>query len=147
MAISETLVVNLVTPKGVVAHTDTNSVRAPGELGEFQLLGGHVPMLSALKAGVITVGTAPKPVVHYAVSSGYLRVDPSGMVEILVEQAVPAIEVNEETAKRELDAAKQELDRWGDRPMDAEHLNVQQRAAWAQARLDALKAQSGGKPH
>ena len=34
MALSTFLGVNLVTPKGVVAHTDTDSVQAPGELGE-----------------------------------------------------------------------------------------------------------------
>jgi len=104
-------------------------------------------MLSALKAGVITIGTAPKPVVNYAVSSGYLRVDETGTVEILVEQAVPAVEINEDAAKKDLEVAKLELDRWGDKPTNAEHLNIEQRAAWAQARLDAAKAQSGGKPH
>src|ERR1044071_5764288 len=88
--------VNLVTPKGVVAHTDTDSVQAPGELGEFQLLPGHVPMLTALKPGVLAVGSKGA---MYAVSSGYLRVDPAGHVEILVEQAVPASEIDPAAAK------------------------------------------------
>jgi F0F1-type ATP synthase epsilon subunit len=67
--------VNLVTPKGVVAHTDTDSVQAPGELGEFELLPGHVPLLTALKAGVLTIGAKQRA--RYAVSSGYLRIEPS----------------------------------------------------------------------
>ena len=75
--------VNLVTPRGVVAHTNTDSVQAPGELGEFELLPGHVPMLTSLKSGVLTIGT--KTAARYAVSQGYLRVDPQGAVEILVE--------------------------------------------------------------
>ena len=29
---------------------------APGEMGEFELLPGHVPMLTALKPGVLTIG-------------------------------------------------------------------------------------------
>src|SRR4051812_8101055 len=99
MALSSFLGVNLVTPKGVVAHTDTDSVQAPGELGEFELLPGHVPMLTALKPGVLTIGT--KASARYAVSSGYLRVDPSGGVEILVEQAVPAKDVDADAAKKE----------------------------------------------
>ena len=85
MALPTFLGVNLVTPQGVVAHTDTDSVQAPGELGEFELLPGHVPMLTALKPGVLTIGTKARA--RYAVSSGYLRVDPGGAVEILVEQA------------------------------------------------------------
>ena len=36
--LSTILGVNLVTPRGVIAHTDADSVQAPGELGEFELL-------------------------------------------------------------------------------------------------------------
>src|SRR6186713_985499 len=101
---SSFLAVNLVTPKGVVAHTDTDSVQAPGELGEFELLPGHIPLLTALKAGVLTIGTKQRA--RYAVSSGYLRVDPHGAVEILVEQALPAKDVNTDEAKNDLKAAE-----------------------------------------
>ena len=130
------LAVNLVTPKGVVAHTDTDSVQAPGELGEFELLPGHVPMLTALKPGVLTIGTKARA--RYAVSSGYLRVDPAGAVEILVEQAVPSKDIDADAAKKELAAAEAELSKWGDRPLDGDYMTLQQRAGWARARLDAV---------
>jgi ATP synthase F1 epsilon subunit len=128
--------VNLVTPRGVVAHTDADSVQAPGELGEFELLPGHVPMLTALRPGVLTIGTKART--RYAVSSGYLRVDPSGAVEILVEQALPTVEIDPEAAKRDLAAAEAELAKWGDRPLDGDYVNMRQRAGWARARLDAI---------
>src|SRR5262245_64899133 len=101
MALATFLGVNLVTPKGVVAHTDTDSVQAPGELGEFELLPGHVPMLAALKAGVLTIGgtSTRGSRARYAVSSGYLRVDPAGAVEILVEQALPASDIDADGAR------------------------------------------------
>lgn len=130
------LAVNLVTPRGVVAHTDADSVSAPGELGEFELLPGHVPMLTALRAGVLTIGTKAR--VRYAVSTGYLRVDPSGEVEILVEQAQPAKEVDSDAAKKDLAAAEAELAKWGDKPQDGDYLNLQHRAGWARARIDAV---------
>jgi F-type H+-transporting ATPase subunit epsilon len=132
--------VNLVTPKGVVAHTEADSVQAPGELGEFELLPGHIPLLTALRPGVLTVGTKART--RYAVSSGYLRVDPDGAVEILVEQAVPAKDVDSETAKRELATAEAELAKWGDKPQDGDYVNLQQRAGWARAQLDAAAAAS-----
>ena len=128
--------VNLVTPRGVVAHTDADSVQAPGELGEFELLPGHVPMLTALRPGVLTIGTKART--RYAVSSGYLRVDLSGAVEILVEQALPTIEIDSEIAKKDLATAEAELAKWGDRPLDGDYVNLQQRAGWARARLDAI---------
>ena len=130
------LAVNLVTPRGVVVHTDADSVQAPGELGEFELLPGHVPMLTALRAGVLTIGTKARA--RYAVSVGYLRVDPNGAVEILVEQAMPSKDVDADAAKKDLAAAEAELAKWGDRPQDADFVNLQQRAGWAKARIDAV---------
>jgi F-type H+-transporting ATPase subunit epsilon len=127
------LAVNLVTPKGVVAHTDANSVQAPGELGAFELLPGHVPMLTALRPGVLTIGGRTR----YAVSSGYLRVDPAGAVEILVEQAVPQTDIDVEGARSELKTAEAELAKWGDRPQDGDYHNLVARAGWARARVDA----------
>ena len=135
MALSTFLGVNLVTPTGVVAHTDTDSVQAPGEIGEFELLPGHVPLLSALKPGVLTIGNKARS--RYAVSSGYLRIDATGTVEILVEQAVPATEINAETARNDLKKAEDELAKWGDRPQDGDYLNIVYRVGWAKARLDA----------
>ena len=128
--------VNLVTPKGVVAHTEADSVQAPGELGEFELLPGHIPMLTALRPGVLTIGSKTRA--RYAVSSGYLRVDPDGAVEILVEQAVPAKDIDADAAKKDLATAEAELAKWGDKPLDGDYLNLQQRVGWARARIDAV---------
>jgi len=128
--------VNLVTPRGVVAHTDTDSVQAPGELGEFELLPGHVPLLTALKPGVLTIGTKARA--KYAVGSGYLRVDPAGAVEILVEQAVSAKEIDAEAAKNDLRTAEGELAKWGDKAQDGDYQNLVARAGWARARIDAV---------
>lgn len=133
--LSSVLSVNLVTPRGVVAHTDADSVQAPGELGELELLPGHVPMLTAIRPGVLTIGTKARA--RYAVASGYLRVDPSGAVEILVEQALPIAEIDSEAAKKDLVTAEAELATWGERALDGDYLNTQQRAGWARARLDA----------
>jgi F-type H+-transporting ATPase subunit epsilon len=136
MATSTILGVNLVTPRGVVAHSEADSVQAPGELGEFELLPGHVPMLAALRPGVLTIGTKARQ--RFAVSSGYLRIDPTGAVEILVEQAKPTVEIDAEAAKKDLVAAESELARWGDRPLDGDYVSLQQRAGWARAQLDAV---------
>jgi len=138
MALPTFLGVNLVTPKGVVAHTETESVQAPGELGEFELLPGHVPMLTALRPGVLTLGTKTKA--RYAVSTGYLRVDPKGAVEILVEQAMPAKDIDTAAAQADLRAAEADLAKWGDRPQDGDYVNLVHRVGWARARLDAASS-------
>ncbi len=128
--------VNLVTPRGVVAHTDADSVQAPGELGEFELLPGHIPMLTALRPGVLTIGTKARA--RYATGAGYLRVDPSGAVEILVEQAQAAKDIDGDAAKRDLATAEAELAKWGDKPMDGDYVTLQARLGWARARIETL---------
>ena len=136
-ALGTILGVNLVTPKGVIAHTEADSVQAPGELGEFELLPGHIPMLTALRPGVLTIGSKARA--RYAVSSGYLRVDPSGAVEILVEQALPAKDIDAAAARADLATAEGELAKW-DKPLDGDYVNLQQRVGWAHARIDAAAA-------
>ncbi len=127
--------IDLVTPKGVVAHQDADGITAPGQEGEFELLQGHVPMLVALKAGVLTIGERTRS--RFAVSTGYLRVDASGRVEVLVEQAVAAGDIDVEAARADLKAAEAELAKWGDKPADGDYFNLRQRADWAQARISA----------
>jgi F-type H+-transporting ATPase subunit epsilon len=127
--------INLVTPRGVVAHTESDSVQAPGELGEFELLPGHVPMLSALRPGVLTIGS--KVPSRYAVSSGYLRVDPHGAVEILVEQAQAVKDIDVNAARDDLKTAETDLAKWGDRAQNGDYTNLVARVAWARARIDA----------
>jgi len=128
--------VNVVTPRGVVAHEDTDSIMAPGEEGAFELLPGHVPLLTALKPGVLVIGKKAR----YAVSSGYLRVDPANKVEILVEQAIASGDVDAEVAKKELAAAEAEIAEWDKtgKTLDGDYVSLQQRAGFAKARLDAI---------
>ena len=136
MALATFLAVNVVTPRGVIAHTDSDSLQAPGELGEFEVLPGHVPMLAALRPGVLTIGTKTR--VRYAVSSGYLRVDPTSAVEVLVEQAVAVDDIDVDAARTELKAAEAELAKWGDKAQDGDYDHLVARVSWARAQVDAV---------
>ena len=44
---------SVTTPRGALVDTEVDEVTATGELGEFGVLPGHVPLMSALKAGVL----------------------------------------------------------------------------------------------
>lgn len=133
---SGALHVNVVTPTGVIATTDTDAVTAPGALGEFEVLPGHIPFLTSLHSGVMVLGEG-KDVDVYAVSRGYLKVGVTGDIEVLVERAVVGDTVETETVTVERDEAKKELDAWKNKPQDAEWQNLKDRHDWAQALLDA----------
>ena len=44
---------SVTTPRGALVDADVDEVTAPGALGEFGVLPGHVPLMSALKPGVL----------------------------------------------------------------------------------------------
>ena len=130
----DALKVSVVTPRGPVAAEDTDAVTAPGELGEFEVLPGHVPFLTELHPGVLVLGERERQV--FAVSTGFLEVEPDGTVLVLVEQAVPAAQVDLDGAKAEVAELGPKLKDWKG-AVDAEFKNLKARHDWAQAQVDA----------
>ena len=45
---------SLTTPKGALVDADVEEVTAFGELGELGVLPGHVPLMTALRPGVLS---------------------------------------------------------------------------------------------
>ena len=68
----------VVTPERRLVSVEVESVTAPGELGEFQVLPGHRPLLTLLKTGVLTFvqnGASERA----AISGGYAEVSEEGI--------------------------------------------------------------------
>ncbi|HTM22003.1 MAG TPA: F0F1 ATP synthase subunit epsilon [Kofleriaceae bacterium] len=135
--LSTELRVHMVTPRGRIAQATTDAVTAPGELGEFEVLPGHVPMLAELHPGVLTIGDHERQV--YAVGRGYLRVDGDGNTEIMVEDAVGADGIDEHAAVAELHDLADQLEDWTE-PQNAAWKTLKGRHDWAQARVQAARA-------
>ncbi|HEY0711090.1 MAG TPA: F0F1 ATP synthase subunit epsilon, partial [Polyangia bacterium] len=43
---------SVTTPRGSLVETEVDEITAPGALGEFGILPGHIPFVSSLKPGV-----------------------------------------------------------------------------------------------
>lgn len=127
--------VSVVTPRGPVTEQDTDGVTAPGRLGELEVLPGHVPLLTQLHPGVLILGDKRARSV-YAVSTGFLEVEPDGLVQILVEQAVAAADVDLDAARAQVAELAPQLKEWKG-ALDGEHRTLKQRHDWAQAQVDA----------
>ena len=78
------LQVSIVTPRAVVWKGEAKSVQAPGELGEFGVLPKHIPFLSTLKPGTLTVEDAQGVTVKYTIGTGFAEAGPDRVV-ILTE--------------------------------------------------------------
>lgn len=77
----------VVTPQGEVVASDVEEVYIPGALGEFGVLPGHVPFLSAVKPGVLRYRGGGAGAGRLAVGSGLAEVGAGDQVIVLVEQA------------------------------------------------------------
>jgi F-type H+-transporting ATPase subunit epsilon len=131
------ITINLVTPQGPVAQEKSDAVLAPGRLGQFEILEGHVPFLSELHAGVVVVGEAREKS-YFAVGPGFLEVEPTGEVQILCEQASAVDDIDLEAARAEVAETEAKVNEWKG-PLDAEHRTLKARLDWAQAQIDAMK--------
>jgi F-type H+-transporting ATPase subunit epsilon len=133
---------SLTTPRGAVLDLDVEEVTAPGALGEFGVLPGHVPLMSALKPGVLVYRAKTTSGV-VAVGPGFLQVAPPSQADtahdrvlVLVDQALMTADIDKAEAQSDLVAADKELAAWKGE-LDGAFKALDVKRQWAQARLDA----------
>ena len=129
---------SVTTPRGALVHTEVDELSAPGVLGEFWVMHGHVPFLSALKPGVFTYRQKSDSHV-LAVSDGILevvRTEAGDKVLVLVADAVDAEEIDRAEATQQMATADAELNKWS-KDLGGEYKALLTRRAWAAARADA----------
>jgi F-type H+-transporting ATPase subunit epsilon len=112
--------IEVVTPTSTALSTEADELVAPGVSGEFGILPGHTPFVSALKPGVLVARKGQKRQV-FAVGAGYAEVDGHDKIVVLTQNAVPADDIDTAAAQRELEDAHK----------------AGKSSEWAQARLDA----------
>ena len=96
------------TPEQLVYEGDVTSVSAPGIEGNFQILAGHIPFLTALEIGEIRVRESSETAQLMATSGGVFEVLRTG-VTVLVETAEWASEIDVERAEKALERAQTQL--------------------------------------
>ncbi len=96
------------TPEKLIYEGDVVSVNAPGVEGNFQILAGHIPFLTALAVGEIRVNESSDSPRSIATSGGVFEVLRTG-VTALIETAEWASDIDVERAESTLERAKQQL--------------------------------------
>ena len=95
------------TPEQLIYEGDVTSINAPGVEGNFQILAGHIPFLTALEVGEIRIREAETPQLM-ATSGGVFEVLRTG-VTVLVETAEWASEIDVARAENALERAETQL--------------------------------------
>jgi F-type H+-transporting ATPase subunit epsilon len=97
----------VVTPERVVVSEDVDGVVAPGSMGEFGILPGHVPFLTSLVPGELRYNSGSRSE-RLAVASGFAEVS-DNRVSVLVDAAEKAQEIDIERARKALERARERL--------------------------------------
>lgn len=127
------LKLEVATPKGLVLSIETTSVQAPSVQGEFGVLPGHLPIITALRCGVMSYVENGKTL-HAAIDRGFAEAGPDKVV-ILSEAFARPEDVNVEDARAELAAAEKLLVTLKEDTTSAPYTEALRDQAWAEARL------------
>ena len=101
------LLLDIVTPQGLVFSEEVDEVTATGTEGEFGVLPGHVPFVTTLKIGILACrkGNETK---HFFVNWGYAEVG-FEKVMILADSAERSEDIDIERAKAAMKRAEERL--------------------------------------
>jgi F-type H+-transporting ATPase subunit epsilon len=127
---ADTFKFELITPERMLLSEDAAQVLVPGTEGEFTVLPGHAPVISALRPGVVDAALADARKVRVFVKGGLVEVG-ADRLTVLAERAIPVEAMDAGTIATEIETAEAELAAAGD---DAARLA----AATAVERLRAL---------
>jgi F-type H+-transporting ATPase subunit epsilon len=101
------LLLEVVTPDRLVLSTEADVVVCPGVEGQFGVLPGHIPFLSALEIGEMYYRKGGQ-IEYLAVSGGFAEVT-GEKVTIVAESAEKGREIDLERAKRAQERAEKRL--------------------------------------
>ncbi len=98
----------IVTPERILFSGDVEALRAPGTEGDFEILTGHIPLLSSLRTGEISLREIGKDRRYAAISGGFAEVLRTG-VTILAQTAEFFDEIDAERAEAARARARERL--------------------------------------
>ncbi len=126
------LKLEIVTPEKRVLDANVDSVTITTATGEAGILPNHVPLISALKPGILTY-TANGATAKLAVSGGFVEVN-GNTVSVLADTASKADEIDLDAAKSDRESAEMALTAAASGPLE-ENEAVREQLAAANVRI------------
>jgi len=76
----------VLSPEKEIFNGKVSSVTVPGETGQFQILTGHAPIISALSEGTVKIVKEDGKIINCSIGSGFIEVIDNELA-ILVQDA------------------------------------------------------------
>jgi len=139
-ALPTSLELEVATPLGMQLSLSTDSVQVPSQAGELGILPGHLPVLAALKPGILTFNEGGVKV-RAAIGGGFAEANASH-VRVITEFFQKSQDVNLDKAQADLVAAEARLKGLTGTIDDVEHTEARRDIDWALARIELAKGSS-----
>lgn len=127
---------DLVSPEKLLLSEDVEMVVVPGAEGDFGVLIGHAPLISALRPGVIGTYTGNSVDKRIFVAGGFAEVT-GERCTVLAEEAMPVEDIDRADAESRISLAREAI---GEAESDAARSQAETELAVAEAMLAAGKA-------
>jgi F-type H+-transporting ATPase subunit epsilon len=137
MAGSDLLSLEVATPLGLVLSTECELVAAPSVEGEFGVLPNHLPLLGALRSGVIRYRVEGKDLVA-AVGPGFVEAEPRRVL-LLTDAFARPEDVRADDVREELASAERKLAELNISHTEVERDEIVRAIEWAHARLSIVQ--------
>jgi F-type H+-transporting ATPase subunit epsilon len=99
----------LVSPDRLLLAVEADSVAVPGEEGDFGVLPGHAPVISALRSGVIEVEGVDEADARIFVAGGFAEVAGDRMT-VLAEDAVRVVDLDRADLEQRIADAREDVE-------------------------------------
>ncbi|AKT39819.1 ATP synthase F1 subunit epsilon [Chondromyces crocatus] len=133
---AETILLEIVTPTGVALREQVTDVTAPSVAGEFGVLPGHLPLLAALRTGLVTYhkeGREHRLAVHH----GFVEVA-ADVALLLTERFARAEDVDVVKTRMRLKEVDEELDHWHGELTDPRRRELIEEEQWLATELELI---------
>ncbi|MBI4228972.1 MAG: ATP synthase F1 subunit epsilon [Deltaproteobacteria bacterium] len=108
---ADTINLKVITPSNLVIDEEVDEVVAPGDLGEFGVLPGHVPFITTLMPGGLTYKI--NGVENSIIIDGGIAEVREDKVNVLTGNVLTSEEIDSEASRREAESILEELKDFG----------------------------------
>lgn len=100
--------VDVVTPQSLLLSIEADAVACPGLDGHFGILPGHMPFVSSLMPGTLTITASGRTHV-FAIGQGFAEITPNSAT-ILTEEALEKSKISVEETHKQLTLVEQQVE-------------------------------------
>jgi F-type H+-transporting ATPase subunit epsilon len=124
----------IVTPQGLALRDEVDDVTAPSVSGEFGVLPGHLPLLAALRTGIVTYHRGGEER-KLAVADGFVEVKDDRAL-LLTDKVAKRDDIDVVRVRLELKEVDEQLEKYDGEPGSPEWQALVSREVWAATQLE-----------